>query len=144
MNKNSFTFLELPQDAIARFGWGNVDDLAVSEDEMYLAVGSWAGVWWFDLTTRQPVTLFETRRGMVNRITLCSGQPWLAVKNTDKNGNEVIKIWDTQRQQRLAVMEYPARLREDPPLNDLCSLCFSLSGQWLAVSSDGSVIVDIY
>ena len=144
MNKNSFTFLKLPQEAIARFGWGQVEDLAVSEDEMYLAVGSWAGVWWYDLTTRQPVTLFETRRGMVNRIALCSGQPWLAVKNTDKNGNEVIKIWDTQRQQRLAVMEYPARLREDPPLNDLCSLCFSPSGQWLAVSRDGSVIVDIY
>ena len=38
MNKNSYTFLELPQDAIARYGRGIVCDLAVSADETYLAV----------------------------------------------------------------------------------------------------------
>ena len=144
MNKNSFAVWELPQDAIARYGQGIVTDLAVSADGTSLAVGSWAGVWWYDLTTHQPVTLFETERGMVDRIALCSGQPWLAVKNTNKNGNEVIKIWDTQRQKRIAVMEYPTRLKENRPKNDLCSLCFSASGQWFAVSRDGSVIVDIY
>ncbi|MDE0636204.1 MAG: WD40 repeat domain-containing protein [Candidatus Poribacteria bacterium] len=144
MNKNSFTFLELPQDAIVRLGSGYSNDLAVSADGTSLAVGSWVGVWWYDLATRQPVTLFETGRGMVDRVALCSSQPLLAVKNTDKDGNEVIKIWDMQRQKRIAVMEYPARLRDDPPQNDLCSLCFSPSGQWLAASRYGSVVVDIY
>ena len=144
MTKNSFTVWELPQDAISRYGQGFVNDLAVSVDGRYLAVGSWVGVWWYDLTTRLPVSLFETERGMVNYIALCSDQPWLALKNTDKDGNEVIKIWDMQRQKCMAVMEYPARLRDDPPKNDLCSLCFSPSGQWLAVNRYGSVIVDIY
>ena len=144
MNKIDFTVWELPQGAISRYGQGIVNDLAVSVDEASLAVGSCAGVWWYDLTTRLPVTLFETGRGMVTRIALCSGQPWLAVKNTDKNGNEVIKIWDLQRQKCIAVMEYPVRLRDDPPQNYLCSLCFSPSGQWLAVNRYGSVIVDIY
>ncbi len=144
MNKNSFTVWELPQDAIARYGQGIVTDLAVSADGASLAVGSAAGVWWYDLTTRQPVSFFETQRGMVRCIALCSGQPWLALKNTGKNSNEVIKIWDIQKQQCIAVMAYPARLNDDPPQNVLCSLCFSPSGQWLAASRDGSVIVDIY
>ena len=144
MNKNSFSVWELPQEAIARYGQGILLDLAVSADGAYLAAGSCAGVWWYDLTTRLPVTLFETERGMVDRIALCSEQPWLALKNTDKNGNEVIKIWDLQKQKCIAVMEYPVRLRDNPPQNRLCSLCFSPSGRWLAASRDGSIVVDIY
>ena len=144
MNKNNFTVWELPQEAIARYGSGALCDLAVSADGTSLAAGTGMGVWWYDLTTRQPVSLFETGRGMVDNIALCSSQPWLAVKNSDKNGKEVIKIWDTQRQKCIAVMDYPVRWRDDPPRNYLGSLCFSPSGQWLAVSRDGSVIVDIY
>ncbi len=144
MNKNDSTVLELPQDAIARLGSGYSNDLVVSADGTSLAVGSWVGVWWYDLATRQPVTLFETDRGMVDDIALCSSQPLLAVKNTDKDGKEVIKIWDMQKQRCIAVMEYPARLNDDPPQNDVCSLCFSPSGQWLAASRYGSVVVDIY
>lgn len=143
-NNDDFTLWELPQGAIARYGWGALCDLAVSADGRFLAAGTGIGVWWYDLATRQPVTLFETGRGMVECIALCSSQPWLAVKNSDKNGNEVIKIWDTQKQKCIAVMEYPARLRDDPPRNYLCSLCFSPSGRWLAVSRYGDVIVDIY
>ena len=145
MNKNSFTVWELPPDAIARFGSGALCDLAVSADGTSLAAGTGMGVWWYDLTTRQPVSLFETGRGMVSRIALCSRQPWLALNNSDKNGNEVIKIWDTQRQKCIAVMEYPARWGDGPPQHVYVgSLCFSPSGQWLAASRDGSVIVDIW
>ncbi len=144
MNKNYSTVWELPQGAIARYGWGALCDLSVSADGTYLAAGTGMGVWWYNLTTRQPVTLFETGRGMVSSITLCSGQPVLAVSNSDKNGKQVIKIWDLQRQKRIAVMEYPARMRDDPPDNGYCSLCFSPSGQWLAASNHGDVIVDIY
>ena len=143
-NKSNFTVWELPQDAIARFGRGHVDDLAVSADGMSLAVGSWSGVWWYDLTRRLTVPLLASERGMVNRITLCLEQPWLALKNTDKNGNEVIKIWDTQKQRCIAVMEYPTRLKENPPKNHLCSLCFSPSGQWLAAARSRDAIVDIW
>ncbi len=147
MNKSEFTTWELPQGAIARYGSGALCDLAVSADGTFLATGTGIGVWWYDLTTHQSVTLFETQRGMVRCIDLCSGKPWLALKNTDKDRNEVIKIWDMQRQKCIAVMTYPARLRDDPSqnyLSGICSLCFSPSGQWLAVGRDGSVIVDIY
>ena len=144
MTKNEFAVWELPQDAIARYGQGILIDLAVSADGASLAVGSWAGVWWYDLTTRTPAALLESKRGMVDCIALCSDQPWLALKNTDKDGNEVIKIWDMQIQKRIAVMEYPTRLKENPPKNDLCSLCFSSSGQWLAATRGRDVIVDIW
>ena len=118
--------------------------MAVSADGQYLAVGSWVSVWWYYLTTRLPAALLVSNRGMVDRIALCSSQPWLAVKNTDKNGDEVITIWDMHKQRCVAIMEYPTRLKENPPQNVLCSLCFSTSGQWIAASRDGSVIVDIY
>ncbi|MCG9126986.1 WD40 repeat domain-containing protein [Candidatus Poribacteria bacterium] len=147
MNKNNFTTWELPQGAFARFGQGIVCDLAVSPDGTFLAAGTGIGVWLYNLNTRLPVTLFETQRGMVRCIALCSGQPWLALKSSEKDGKEVIKIWDIQRQKRIAVMAYPTRLKDDPSqiyLSGICSLCFSPSGQWLAVSRDGSVIVDIY
>lgn len=139
MNKNDFTVWELPQGAIARFGSGALCDLAVSPDGMFLAAGTGIGVWWYNLTTRQPVTLFETERGMVGSIALCSGQPWVALKDTDKEGKEAIKIWDLQRQQCISVMEY-----EDPPQIHSGRLYFSPSGEWIAVSRDGSVSVDIY
>jgi WD40 repeat protein len=144
MTKNSFTVWELPQGAIARYGWGALCDLAVSADGTSLAAGTGMGVWWYDLATRQPVTLFETGRGMVTCIDLCSSQPLLAVSNSDKNGKVVIKVWDTLKQKCIAVMEYPARWEDEPPYNGLCSLCFSPSGQWLAASRYGSIIVDIY
>ena len=138
-DRDAFTTWRLPQDAIARFGQGIVCDLAVSADGTFLAAGTGMGVWWYDLTTHQPVSLFETERGMVGSIALCSGQPWLAVKNSDKEGKKVIKIWDLQRQQCIAVMEY-----EDPPQIHSGRLYFSPSGQWLAANRYRSVIVDIY
>ncbi len=144
MNKNDFTVWELPQDAIARYGQGVVTDLAVSADGVSLAVGSCAGVWWYDLATRQPVSLFETGRGMVTRVALCSKQPWLALNSTDRSKNQVVKIWDMQKRECIAVMEYPVRLKNDPPLSPLCSLHFSPSGQWLAANLGRNVIVGIW
>ena len=144
MNNKDFTVWELPQDSIARFGRGCLMDLSVSADGTYLAAGSCAGVWWYNLTTRQPITFIETERGMIDGIVLCSGQPWLALNNSNKNGNEIIKIWDVKRQQCIAVMEYPTKLQDDPPKHYARSLCFSPTGQWLAASRVDSVIVDIW
>ena len=144
MNENKYTVWELPQDAISRFGQSFLNDLAVSTDGAYLAIGSWVGVWLYDLTTQTPVALMDTERGMVTRISPCSIQPWLAVKNTDKYGKETIKVWNWEKSQCIAVMEHPERLKVDPPINDLCNLCFCPSGKWLAASRDGSAVVDIW
>ena len=152
MNNNDAAVWELPQDAIARYGQGIITDLAVSANGISLTIGSAVGVWWYDLTTRHPVTFFETERGMINYVSLCIDQPWLVLKNSDKNGNEVIKIWDMQRQRCISVMEYPARFREYPSQVFLGNPCFSPSGKWLAASHNGnvaamhngSVIIDVW
>ena len=94
----------LPDGALFRLGQGRVNDMTLSPDGTLLAIASSLGLWWYDLTTCMPVTLFETERGMVDDIVLCSSQPWLALKNSDKDGNEVIKIWDMQRHKCIAVM----------------------------------------
>ena len=41
----------LPQDAIARFGKGEVDhgNVKVSPDGTYFAVGTGMGLWWYDV-----------------------------------------------------------------------------------------------
>lgn len=58
----------LPEGAIARFGKGHEHDLAFSPDGKYLAVGTWLGVWWYDVSTWSPIALWETE-GAAKEIT---------------------------------------------------------------------------
>lgn len=44
----------LPEGAIARLGHGRVDSLELSPDGKYLAIGTWIGLWWYELPTMKP------------------------------------------------------------------------------------------
>ena len=55
----------LPEGAIARLGRGRIDAVELSPDGKYLAIGTWIGLWWYELPTMKPVALWETERGMV-------------------------------------------------------------------------------
>ena len=80
----------LPEGAIARFGKGEVKDLAFSPDGKYLAVGTWVGVWWYDVSTWSPIALWETERGAIQRITFSPNGKRLIIFN----GDNIIKVFD--------------------------------------------------
>lgn len=82
----------LPEGAIARFGKSTVNNaLTFSPDGKYLLVGTWVGVWWYDVSTWTPIALWETERGAIARITFSPNGKRLVICN----GDGEVKAWDT-------------------------------------------------
>ena len=92
------TTWELPDGAIARVGPGFIYDMAFSPDNALLAVGTRIGVWMYELDTMQPVTLFETERGMILSVVLSPDGKWVATSNADG----IIKVREIETQQCVA------------------------------------------
>ena len=92
------TTWELSDGAIARLGPGLIFDMAFSPDNALLAVGTRVGVWMYELDTLQPVTLFETERGMISNVVLSPNGKWVATSNADG----IIKVREIETQQRVA------------------------------------------
>ncbi|MCG8626576.1 MAG: WD40 repeat domain-containing protein, partial [Proteobacteria bacterium] len=72
--------------------------MAFSPDNASLAVGTRVGVWMYELDTMQPVTLFETERGMISNVVLSPDGKWVATSNADG----IIKVREIETQQRVA------------------------------------------
>ena len=88
----------LPEGAIARLERGRVDAVEFSPDGKYLAVGTWIGLWWYELATMQPVNLWETERGMVCALKFSPNSELLATGNWDGG----IKVWDVENGKQIA------------------------------------------
>ena len=84
----------LPESAIARFGKGDVDhgNVKVSPDGTYFAVGTGMGLWWYDVPSMSPISLWETKRGMVNSIDFSHDGKWIIIDTSDG----IIKMLDVQ------------------------------------------------
>ena len=119
----------LPQDAIARFGKGEVDhgNVKVSPDGTYFAVGTGMGLWWYDVPSMSPISLWETRRGMVNSIDFSHDGKWIIINTSDG----IIKILDVQSRECVAQIEgHDASAR----------LACSSNGKWIAVAASNGVV----
>lgn len=123
MNTDVTTW-SLPEGAIARMGRGRVGPLEFSPDGKYIVVGTWIGLWWYELATMKPVDLWETERGMISALEFSPEGASLATGNWDGR----IKVWDVQNHQCLAEMQRMGQF-------DVASqLAFSPDGQCLASS----------
>ena len=119
------TTWELPDGAIARLGQGLIFDMAFSPDNASLAVGTRVGVWMYELDTMQPVTLFETERGMIANVVFSPDGKWVATSNADG----IIKVREIGTQQRVANIQ---------GWHDGTSqLAFSPDSQYIAASGRG-------
>ena len=119
------TTWELPDGAIARLGPGLIFDMAFSPDNVSLAVGTRVGVWMYEIDTVQPVTLFETERGMISNVVFSPDGQWVATSNADG----IINVREIETQQRVAKIQgwHGGTSR----------LAFSPDSQYIAASGHG-------
>ena len=106
-------------------------DIAFSSDERYLAVGTWVGLWLYDLEMLSPVALWETKRGMVGCVTFSPNGKWVAVSNSD----QVLKVLDIQKGACLTQVETD---------DYITGLTFSPDNRYLAAAYASSYTVDIW
>ncbi len=122
----------LPKGAIARFGKGTVNKaLAFSPDGKYLLVGTWVGVWWYDVSTWSPIALWETERGAIVRITFSPNGKRLIICNCDG----IIKVFD------VSTGDCISQVRHRPSFSQVV---FSADNQHFATSVGRSSVVYVW
>ena len=124
----------LPEGAIVRFGKGEVDhgNVKVSPDGTYFAVGTGMGLWWYDVPSMSPISLWETKRGMVNSIDLSHAGKWIIIDTSDG----IIKILEVQSGTSVAQIE-----GHDASAGLACSS----NSRWIAIAASGFVkVLDIH
>lgn len=146
---NDITTWELPDGAIARLGQGQMMDditpqpIAPSPDGRYIAVGNTIGVWWYDLSTMTPITLWDTGRGWITAISFSPNGKWLATGD----GEGIVKVWDVKRGaciSRLKRDETKKIEQNMSGVNFVSHLVFSPDSQYLASSANADYIVYVW
>ncbi len=123
------TAWELPEGAIARLGRGCLWHISFSPDGRSLAAATTIGCWLYDLPTLTPLALFETERGMLQRIAFSRDAQWIATGNVDG----IVKVWNTQTLQCITNINYRGNMGG----SSVRTLHFSEDAQYLAVSNHG-------
>ncbi len=119
----------LPEGAIARFGKGDVNegDVKLSPDGTYFAVGTDIGLWWYDVSSMLPISLWETKRGMVKSIDFSSDGKRIIIATSD----DIIKVLDVQSGECIYQIEGQ---------NAFARIAFSSSGKWIATANINRVV----
>ena len=119
----------LPEGAIARLGKGSVyqGDVKVSPDGTYFAVGTLMGLWWYDVPSMSPISLWETKRGMVNSMDFSHDGKWIIIDTSD----DVTKVLDVQSGKCVMQME---------GLEAFGGLACSSNGEWIATAAMQGVV----
>ena len=120
----------LPEGAIARLGKG-IDlssggpKLALPPGGKYFAVQTSIGLWWYEMSSRSPIALWETERGMISATDFSQNGEWIAIANYDG----VVKVMDVQSGECLAQMK---RTEEH---NIYWYINFSPDRKWIAIAN---------
>ncbi len=131
----------LPEGAIARLGKGirlssGGPRLALPPDGKYFGVQTCIGLWWYEMSSKSPIALWETERGMISAVDFSQDGEWIAIANYDG----VIKVVDIQSGENIAQMK---RTEEH---NVYWDLNFSPNRKWIATANwHGSVeVLDVH
>ncbi len=120
----------LPEGAIARFGKGKHCNIALSPNSTYFAVGTTIGLWWYEMSSKSPIALWETERGMISALDLSQSGEWIAVANYDG----IVKVLDAQSGECRTQMK---RMQEQ---NVYWRLDFSPDSKWVATSNHKGIV----
>ena len=129
--RNSDIKVSLPEGAIGRLGKGCVPDIAFSPSSQYIAIGTWAGIWLYDLMTLSLIALWESERGMIGKVTFSDDGKWLAASNSDNN----LKVWNVRHGVCVTQMETE---------NYVAGLTFSSDNRYLVSASARSSSVEVW
>ncbi len=126
--EGDFRTWHLPDAAITRLGKGRIQDIAFSPNGDVIAVGTYVGIWLYDVATSREVALLPTRRlwdiafSHDGRIVASCG----AYKDP-------IRLWEVATGEEISTIDYGAR-----------ALALSPDGRTLATgSSDGVELWDV-
>ena len=119
----------LPKDAIVRFGKGlmNAWDVKLSPDGTYFAMGTGMGLWWYDVFSMSPISLWETERGLINSFDFSHDGKWIVIANSDG----IIKVLDVQTGACVTQME-----NQDAAGGLACSS----NGRWIATATSNGIV----
>ena len=125
----------LPEGAIARFGKGVVlssggPKLALPPSGVYFAVQTRIGLWWYEMSSKSPIALWETERGMISAADFSQDGECIAIANYDG----IIKVVDIQSGECLAQMK---RTEEH---NIYWHINFSPDRKWIATANFSGIV----
>ena len=117
----------LPEGAIARLGKGDVGDVKLSSDGTYFAVATGVGLWWYDVSSMLPVSLWETKRGLISSADFSHDGKWIVIGNWD----QVIKVLNVQTGECVTQLE---------DQDAFGGLACSSNGRWIATAVMNGVV----
>ena len=131
---------KLPKGSIARLGRGSVNDLAISQDRKYFAVGTDIGAWIYERSTLAPIALWDTERGMVTTLDFSFNKnQWLVTGNADG----IVKVWDLRRGICISKMKRSER-KGSKWREGISQVVFSGNSQYIASSVRSTDVVYIW
>jgi len=135
---NDVMTLALPESSLARLGQGNLNgDVAFSPDATCFVMPTNIGLWWYSLSTMNPIALWETERGIITAASFSPNGRWLATGD----GDGIVKVWNVESGMCVAQME---RDEVEKPYHLVSRLVFSDDSLCLAASSRRDYILYIW
>lgn len=135
---SDITTWELPENSLARLGQGDImGNVAFSPDATCFVIPTAIGLWWYNLSTMEPIALWETERGFITAASFSSNGQWLATGD----GDGIVKVWNVESGTCVAQME---RDKAEKPYHLVSQLVFSDDSLYLAASSRRDYILYIW
>ncbi len=120
----------LPDGAIARLGKGRSPKIALSPNSTYFAVGTTIGLWWYEMSSKSPIALWETERGMISTLDFSQNGEWIAIANSDG----IVKVLDAQSGECLA------QIKRRQEHNVYWHIAFSSDSKWIATANFNGIV----
>ena len=119
----------LPDGAIARLGKGKINEIQYSPDGKMLAVATRIGLWLYDTTTYQEISLLTDHKSSVTNITFNPNGNTLASAGKDNS----ILLWDIHTGTQIRLFAHTGRFAQN-------ILRFSNDGKVLASGEKDTII----
>ncbi len=117
----------LPEGAIVRFGKGNMGDVKLLPNSNYFAVGTTIGIWWYDVSSMLPISLWKPYIGNISSFDFSHDGKWIIIDTLD----DIIMVLDVQSGER--VMQIKDQ-------DGFGGIACSTNGKWVATAGGDGVI----